>query len=371
MLSRPKAIALLLAAGELAPGDAGFAPALPGHVWSFPRDHFSHPGYRNEWWYFTGTAEAEGEPGRRFGYQVTFFRVGLSAGRPAAGSAWAARDVLMGHAAVTDLATGAHRFSEVLYRAAPILAGFGEPPDPRLAWSLGPPGTGGTWEARVDGDGFHVSAEDRAKGLAIDLALAPERPPVLEGPGGLSRKSDRDGFASLYYSVTRLASRGTLRLDGRTWRVRGESWMDREFGSSQLAPDEVGWDWFAIRLRDGRDLMLYLLRGADGRPRFRSGTVVGRDGRPAWLGPGDFRVAVVKRWRSPGGAEYPVAWDVEVGSAALSLYVEAAAEDQENRGGRGPVYWEGAVDVFGPAGEPAGEGYAELTGYGNGTRPPI
>jgi len=362
----------LLGAGDGGPAVPAWTPAAPGHAWSFPRDHFAHPGYRNEWWYFTGTVEAEGEPGRRFGYQVTFFRVGLAPGRPPGDSAWAARDALMGHAAVTDLSAGGHRFSEVLYRAAPLLAGFGEPPDARLAWSLGPPGTGVPWEARIDGSRFRVTAEDRSRGFALDLELAPARAPVLQGPGGLSRKSDREGYASLYYSLTRLSTRGTLVLDGRAFPVRGESWMDREFGSSQLAPDQAGWDWFALRLRDGRDLMLYLLRGADGRPRFRSGTLVGRDGSPTWLREGEFRVQVLRRWRSPAtGAEYPARWAIEVPAAGLSLRVDSAAADQENRGGRGPDYWEGAVDVLGPGGEPAGEGYVELTGYGTGNRPPI
>jgi len=361
-----------IAAASPAPSAPAWRAAAPGHAWAFPRDHSSHPGYRNEWWYFTGTLRAQDVPGQRFGYQVTFFRVGLSPSRPAEGSAWGATDVLMGHAAVTDLATGKHVFSEVLYRAIPLLGGFGEPPDPLLAWSRGPPGTGTSWELWRDGEGFALAVADAAQGMSLHLSLEPSRPPVLQGPGGLSRKAERDGFASLYYSLTRLSTGGVVTVDGRTWPVRGESWMDKEFGSSQLAPDQAGWDWFALRLADGRDLMLYVLRGKAGAADFGHGTLVEPDGRPRWLDAGDFRIRATRRWRSPAtGADYPAGWDVEVPAAELSLRIEPEVADQENRGGSAPFYWEGAVRVIGVGGSPAGEGYVELTGYGEGNRPPI
>jgi len=362
-------LALLLAA------DPAWMAAAPGHAWAFPRDHSSHPGYRNEWWYFTGILSAPGAsvaPPRRFGYQVTVFRIGLSPSRPDGGSAWSAADVLMGHAAVTDLASGERVFSEVLYRAIPLLAGFGEPKDPVLAWSRGPPGTERRWELRLDGDGFEVDVSDRAKGLALRLRLRPERGPVLHGPGGVSRKSSREGFASLYYSLTRLATEGDLEMGGSIASVRGESWMDKEFGSSQLAPDQAGWDWFALRLADGRGLMLYLLRGKGGGSDFASGTLVDRDGRARWLSAEEFRIRATGRWRSPAtGADYPSGWAVEVPSAGLALRVEPEVADQENRGGSAPFYWEGAVRVTGAGGAPAGEGFVELTGYGEGNRPPL
>jgi predicted secreted hydrolase len=362
-------LALLLAA------DPGWKAAAPGHAWSFPADHRSHPGYRNEWWYFTGILASPGSggaPPRRLGYQVTFFRVGITPERREGASAWRASDVLMGHAALVDLATGERVFSEVLYRAVPMLAAFGSAPDPVLATSLGPPGTARRWELRLDGDGFDLDVSDRARGLAIRLALRPERPPVLQGPGGLSRKSSAEGYASLYYSLTRLATEGEVELGGVHLPVRGESWMDKEFGSSHLAPDQAGWDWLALRLADGRDLMLYLLRGRDGATSFASGTVVGAGGRPRYLSAADFRVEVTGRWRSPAtGARYPAGWTVEVPSERLALRVEPEVPDQENRGGSAPYYWEGAVRVTAADGSPAGEGFVELTGYGEGNRPPL
>ncbi len=313
MRSSALAVALgLAAAAGPAPAPVGgpWKAAGPGYDWSFPRDHRSHPGYRNEWWYVTGIVESAEPPARRFAYQLTFFRVGLAAERSAeasaGGSAWAANDVVMGHVAITDLASGEHRFSEVLYRAVPLLGGFGEDPDPVLAWSRGPPGTEARWELAMRGGEFRVSMDDDDRRMALRLVLSPERPPVLEGPGGLSRKSSVEGVASLYYSVTRLGTSGTLSVDGTTWRVRGESWMDREFGSSQLASDQEGWDWFALRLADGRDLMLYLLRGRAGAPGFASGTLVDARGAPTYLSGADFRIRVAGRWRSPvSGADYP------------------------------------------------------------------
>lgn len=359
-------LALLLSA------DPAWKGAAPGHPWSFPADHWSHPGHRNEWWYFTGLLSAEGTPARRYGYQVTFFRIGLTPSRRDVGSAWSATDVLMGHVAVVDLSTGERVFSEVVYRAVPLLAGFGSPPDPVLAWSRGPPGTERRWELRLAGDGFALDVGDRARGLGLRLRLRPVRAPVLQGPDGVSRKSSHGEYASLYYSLTRLATEGELELGGRTASVRGESWMDKEFGSSQLAPDQSGWDWFALRLADGRDLMLYLLRDRAGGVAFGSGTLVDRDGKPRWLAAADFRIQATGRWRSPAtGADYPSGWTVEVPSAGLSLRIEPELADQENRGGSAPFYWEGAVRVIGSGGAAAGEGFVELTGYGEGNRPPL
>jgi predicted secreted hydrolase len=369
MLSSAALIALLMAA------DPAWIAAVPGYAWAFPADHWSHPGYRSEWWYFTGIVRGPvgGEvAARRFGYQVTFFRIGLSPLQRDGTSAWSASDVLMGHAAVTDLASGERVFSEVLYRAVPLLAGFGVPPNPVLAWSRGPPGTERGWELRRVGDGFEIDVSDRAKKLSLRLRLRPDRGPVLQGPGGVSRKSPREGFASLYYSLTRLATEGELEMGGKVVPVRGESWMDKEFGSSQLSPDQAGWDWFALRLADGRDLMLYLLRGKDGAADFASGTLVDRDGRARWLSAGDFRIRATGRWRSPAtGADYPSGWGVEVPSAGLSLRIDPEVADQENRGGSSPFYWEGAVRVLDAGGTPVGEGFVELTGYGEGNRPPL
>jgi predicted secreted hydrolase len=364
--------ALLLVASASRADD--WKTARADYPWSFPRDHWARRGYRTEWWYFTGNLAAEGEPARRFGYQFTFFRIGLLPGRPGFDSAWAARDLIMGHAAVGDPASGRHVFSELLYREAPFLAGFGEFPDSPIAWSLGPPGTDGRWTLRWNGTAFDLEMRDDARGTAFRLSARPLKPLVFQGPGGCSRKGAGPAAASQYYSFTRLETEGELRLDGKSLRVRGESWMDREFGSNMLSPGQVGWDWFSLRLDDGREIMLYLLRDAGGRVDFASGTLVDGEGRAKYLKPDDWVLRVTGRWKSPRtGAEYPARWTLDLPGERIRAEIRPEMADQENRGrlAGGLFYWEGAVSILGPGGDRVGSGYVELTGYGTGNRPGI
>ena len=367
-------LAVAAGAGPSSPAPAGFRAAPADHRWSFPAVWRVHPGFRNEWWYFTGTLEDAVAPGRRLGYQLTFFRVGLVPESPQLDSAWAATDAVMVHAAVTDVATGAHVFSESLWRAVPLLGGFPAAPDPVLAWAQAAPGTDGRWEVRLEGDGFRVRMRDETRGVALDLALAPEKPPALQGPNGLSRKSAEEGYASLYVSLTRLATSGVVELGGRRREVRGESWMDREIGSSQLAPDQAGWDWWSLRLADGRDLMLYVLRRRDGSASWRSATLVDRAGRVRLLQADDWSARATGTWHSDASdATYPSGWEIEVPGEGLRLVVTPEVKSAENRSALVPglFYWEGPVTVTDGRGAPAGRGYVELTGYGERARPPI
>jgi len=366
-------------AGEVAPGavgrvdTTGWIGAAPGHAWSFPEDHWSHPGYRSEWWYLTGHLESAS--GRRFGYQFTFFRVGLACVAPTIDSHWAASDLIMGHAALTDVDRRQHRFSEVLYRAVPMLGGFGVFPDSLIAWSLAPPGTDARWELRWNGAAFDVSMADAARDDAFTLATRPVKPFVFQGPGGVSRKAATEDAASLYYSNTRLATSGTLTIDGERLAVTGTSWMDKEFGSNQLASTQVGWDWLSLQLDDGRELMLYLLRDAEGRVDYASGTLVDADGAASYLQRGDFAVTATGSWRSPAsGINYPLGWRVDVPAAALDLRVVPEIEAQENcsRQVDGLCYWEGAVRISGGDDDARiGRGFVELTGYGDARRPAL
>jgi len=362
-------LTVLLATG--ASGGGSWEPARPGYEWSFPRDHWTHPGYRNEWWYFVGHLESD--DGRRFGYQLTFFRVGLSPDPPAGESQWAASDLVMGHAALTDPSAGEHRFGEVLQRAVPLLGGFNRFPTPVLAWIRAPAGTDGTWTVRrVDGR-FELAMVDDGAGFALALQAEDGGPPVLQGPGGYSRKSS-DGAASLYYSLPRMPTTGTLTLDGRTLAVRGTSWMDREFGSGQLGADQAGWDWFGLGLDDGRALMLYRMRRSDGDPDLVHATLVGADGRVRFLEPGEWSLEVTGTWESPAsGTRYPAGWRARVPGEGLDLSILPDVADQENRARRagGIDYWEGSVRLRDPVGAAVGRGYVELTGYGDGNRPAV
>jgi predicted secreted hydrolase len=384
-------------AGETAP--VGWLPARADFAWSFPTDHWAHPGYRSEWWYITGHLETDEPSPRRFAYQFTVFRVGVLPKRPRLGSDWAASDLVMGHAAISDLDRGRHVFSELLYRAAPLLGGF--PPAPttkgtqtdhdggsgpligtegpasgRLAWSRAPAGTETLWALDWDGAGFAFRAGDDALGFAFDLEARPQRPVVLQGPHGYSRKGADEGAASLYYSFTRLATAGTLTIDGRRVPVHGRSWMDREFGSGVLAADQSGWDWFSLQLDDGRDLMLYLLRDRSGGIDFGRGTLVESDGSARYLAASEFSVQSGRSWKSPAtGAVYPSRWTVHVDGARPALVLDLVPElaDQENRGklAGGLSYWEGAVEVRGADGKRIGQGFVELTGYGTSNRPAL
>ncbi len=370
---RALGLALVLsAAGAAASG--GFRIAVPDYPWSFPRDHWAHDGYRTEWWYFTGHLASEGPEVRRFGYQFTLFRIGLLDARPPFRSDWAVSGVAMGHAAISDLDRREHRFSEMVHRDAPLFASFGSHPDPEIARVHGPPGTDGAWTLRWNGEGFDLEARDDAGRFRLKLSTRAERPVVLQGPNGLSRKGEAPGAASQYYSLTRLATRGTVVLDGREVSVSGESWMDKEFGSSQLSEEQVGWDWFALRLDDGRDLMLYALRERDGSAGVRNGTRVAPDGGLRLLGAEDWSVRSLGAWTSDAtGATYPARWRIEVPSEGIALEVVPDFPDQENvpRTPRAPFYWEGSVSVRDGSGRPVGRGYVELTGYGEGNRPPV
>ncbi len=363
----------------------GWKLARPDYVWSFPEDHRAHHGYRTEWWYFTGQLATP--EGRRFGYQFTFFRVGLVPRQDrdttaARGSDWSSDELIMGHASIGDLEGDEHRFSEVLYRVTPFLGGFPVAPDPRLAWSLAPAGTDARWSVRWNGNGFDLSMRDDAKRMAFDLTTDAARPLVFQGPNGYSRKSSDPlaDAASQYYSFTRLDTRGSLELDGRKLAVTGLSWMDKEFGSSHLDSGQVGWDWFSLQLDDGRDVMLYLLRRADDTTDGARGTLIQTDPTAAvrYLTDGDWSLRSTRRWKSPRTeADYPARWEITVRNQdpkeELRLIVEPEMADQENVGrlAGGLFYWEGAVRVLDLQGRNVGHGYVELVGYGRGNRPPI
>jgi predicted secreted hydrolase len=353
---------------------AGWTLAGRDHVWSFPRDHWAHREYKTEWWYFTGHLQSTGEPSRRFGYQFTLFRVGILSEKPALQSAWATRDLVLGHAAIGDLGASRHRFSEVLYREMPLLGGFGAFPQPRIAWSRAPAGTDGGWNLRWNGAGFDLAMRDDAQGLAFGLTTTPIKPLALQGPNGYSRKSATGAAASLYYSFTRLRTAGWIRSGGRRLEVAGTSWMDHEFGSSQLGARQVGWDWFSLQLDDGRDLMLYTLRRSDGSTDFARGTLITADGRTRYFGAEAWRLRADDHWFSPQSAiRYPARWRLELPADRLSCVIVPELAEQENRGrlAGGITYWEGAVRVEDGGGSPIGRGYVELTGYGAGNRPPI
>ena len=346
--------------------------AEPDFDWSFPRDHWAHSGYRTEWWYFTGQLASREDPGRRFGYQFTLFRIGLQPEPSRLDSQWAAHSLIMGHAAISDLGGQRHLFSEVLYREVPLLGGFGAPGDRLIAWSLPPAGGEERWELLWNGEAFDFHMSDPVRGMALDLSTRPVKPLVFQGPSGYSRKGEPSNAASQYYSFTRLQTDGTLTVDGTRFQVEGRSWMDKEFGSNQLAENQVGWDWFSLQLDEGQEIMLYHLRNRSGASDFARGTWISRTGEARYLEAGEWSVEVTAHWTSPAtGAVYPARWKVSLEEVEYEIVPLLAEQENRSRLVLDLNYWEGAVSVLNSEGEEIGQGYVELTGYGTNNRPPV
>lgn len=341
--------------------------AVPNYAWSFPQDHWARSEYKTEWWYFTGHLKSES--GRAFGYQFTFFRVGLLPDKPALDSDWAANNLIMGHATLSDLGTGQHYFSEVLYRAMPLLGGFGTYPDSLLAWSRGPVGTQDKWTLSWNGQAFDFGAVDDEQKVRFQLRTQPKKALIFQGPNGYSKKGVGDSAASQYYSFTRLATEGSVTVDGETFEVTGESWMDKEFGSNQLDENQVGWDWFSLQLDDGREVMLYVLRDKTGAVDYARGTVVSVAGEVRYLTRDGFGIDVTDHWTSSQTqARYPAGWVVDVGGELLTVQPEMNKQENVGKLVGNLFYWEGAVKVL-RDGKRIGQGYVELTGYGMGSVP--
>ena len=365
MIATLAAFVLLIAAAPVsAPGiptdDEGFRLAVPPYTFTFPIDHAAHPNYRIEWWYYTGHLRA-GE--RRFGYELTFFRLGVPAGAKS-GSAWRANHLLFRHLALTDEQGKKFYSDEKAERQALDLAGADS--TRYLVW-IGDDYVG------LEADRRTHRLVARADAFALDLRAEPEKPPVIHGERGVSQKSEGVGNASHYYSLTRLATRGRLVLGKDTLAVEGRSWMDHEFSSDKLRDTHVGWDWFSIQLSDGRDLMLYRLRLKNGglEPN-SSGTLVEADGRTRRILYADFDTGPTGEWVSPQTTgRYPSGWIVRVPREGIELRLEPTILDQELlvQSMGGIAYWEGSVRVTGTSAGKAvtGQGYVELTGYAGRT----
>ena len=330
--------------------------ALPGRKLSFPADHYSHPNFKTEWWYYTGHLETEA--GKRYGYQATFFRFGVRDRQTDMKEAPLFTDLYMAHFALSDIAAKKFSYRERINRGYGDRAGAAT--DRYLVWNE-------DWKVEGDAKNHRMLVGDRE--TTLKLSLKSLKPPVLHGNDGHSQKGEGEGRASYYYSLTRLATEGELTIGGKTEKVRGLSWMDHEFGSNQLRDDQVGWDWFSIQLDNRTELMLYLMRRKDGTvDPYSSGTLVSAGGATEHLALADFRIEVLDRWKSPqSGATYPMRWKVSIPGEEIDLEIVPAFPDQElitNRSTR-VTYWEGAVGITGTfRGAPVkGNGYVEMTGY--------
>jgi len=344
-----------------------FQPALPGYEFAFPRDHGSHDNYKTEWWYYTGHLTTD--EGKRYGFELTFFRVGVdrsplapSASLRAGVGRWELRNLSLAHFAITDVAAKDFRYYEKLNRSSPFTASAAA--DKLDVFNEG-------WRATTLADGSWrlVAASGRD---SIDLVLTSRKPPAINGENGVSVKAQGAGYASHYYSMTRLEARGAI--NGR--RCRGLAWMDHEFGSAALRENQQWWDWFSIQLDNDTELMLYQIRRTDGTPDVTSsGSLITSDGDVIHLRRDDVRITPTGKWQSPHTrATYPMGWRVAVPKFGIALVLQPLLRDQElvTKGSTRVTYWEGAVDVTGSAGNVAarGSGYVEMTGYDRAFRAP-
>ena len=353
------------AASSIGGSSAQFATAAKPYAFVWPRDHAAHPEYRTEWWYYTGHVTTQS--GRRFGYELTFFRLGMRPGDPqprANQSRWRGHELFPAHFALTDERGRTFFHSETFTREA---LGGGSASAATLDvrsgnWTLRGAATRNPSIERMTLSASAATPEGRN---AIDFVQMPEKVPAIHGRDGVSRKAACASCASHYYSYTRLQTTGTLQFHGERFAITGLSWMDHEFGSGELESDQAGWDWFSIQLNDRRELMLYVLRQKDGRitPQ-SSGSLIERDGTVHTLPLDAFTIAATGSWRSPHtGGNYPSGWRVRVARAGIDVTLAPTLSDQELASATGVSYWEGAVDVRDPSGRATGVGYVELTGY--------
>jgi predicted secreted hydrolase len=368
--------------------DAPYRLAVPGYRYEFPRDNFSHPDFQTEWWYYTGNLK--GKDGRRFGFELTFFREGLLPSRRSAsfvptshsgrfehlsdpserpaepgkrevtsGFEWPLQEVYFAHLALSDLDGRHYIHTERFNRSGPGLAGA-EQRQSRI-WN-------GNWEVQWRGEVQRLQAITEQ--FALHLSLESLKPPVIHGRNGVSQKANGAGKASYYISLTRLAASGTLTLNEKSCDVTGLAWMDHEFFTNQLDRSQAGWDWMGLQLEDGSELMLYRLRHRDGSTDTNSaGTYVDPQGRSRHLTSADFILQPgAVTWTSRNsGAGYPVRWRIQVVSPDINLDLDTPFPQQEFTSGSrfAPSYWEGAVEAKGTksSAPSRGVGYLEMTGY--------
>lgn len=346
-----------------------FKMALPGYSFQFPADHASHPNYKTEWWYYTGHLKTDS--GKTYGYELTFFRSGAGLKHPPTTSAWRLQDIYATHFAISDEDHQKFYMAEKLNRNH-VGAAHAET-DFYKIWNE-------NWSAKLSTNPaqpntHQLSASTNQFKIALDLT--PEKPVVIHGKNGVSQKADCTGCASHYYSLTRLATTGTLWINGKPERVRGLSWMDHEFGSNQLTATQTGWDWFSIQLDNQTELMLYVLRNEkkdkSGKPLQyldpnSSGTLVYANGTTEHLSLGDFKIKALKRWVSPNTkAVYPMGWNIQIPKKNIHLTITPTFKNQElvTQQSTQVAYWEGSSQVKGTVNNKpvVGLAYVEMTGY--------
>lgn len=323
----------------------GFAAVVPGRSLEFPRDHGPHPDYRIEWWYLT--ANLKDASGAQWGAQWTLFRQAMAPGAQRDG--WANQQIWMGHAAITSATM--HRYAERFARGG--VGQAGAEATPFRAWI-------DSWEMRGL-DGFNaqnvapLAVSASGSDFSYALNLSADRPLVLQGDGGYSRKSER-GQASYYFSQPYFAAAGTIVLGDKQVAVTGRAWMDREWSSQPLASDQTGWDWFSLHLDSGEKVMLFRLRQKDGRNYF-AGNWIDGGGHSVPLASTAITMTPTSS-TDIDGRKLPTTWSVAIPERGLKI--DSVPLNAKSWMGTRFAYWEGPISF---KGSHTGIGYLEMTGY--------
>jgi len=339
------------------PFAAQYRPAIPGYRFEFPRDYFDHPDFQTEWWYYTGNLKSAN--GQHYGFELTFFRQGVSRDQTTQPATWDMRDLYIAHLALSDLDGQKFYHYERINRAGPGIAGVSQ--STARIWN-------GNWQIQWGNSDQKLQAIEKL--FQLRLNLHPEKPSVIHGENGVSQKSEGVGHASYYISLTRLAATGQLDVNGKHFEVSGLAWMDHEFFTHQLEADQVGWDWLSLQLNDSTELMLFHIRRKDGSvDSFSSATYVDAQGKSTHLRNTDFSLEpLAEKWTSPvTRGTYPIAWKIAVPKLEIELDAHTPLPAQELTGKTSlvPSYWEGAITLEGRRGSKplSGVGYLEMTGY--------
>ncbi|MDR7267777.1 putative secreted hydrolase [Pelomonas saccharophila] len=323
----------------------------------FPADFGAHPAQGIEWWYLTGLLGDGDNAPPRFGYQLTFFRLPgpAPADHP---SGLAAKQLLLGHVALSDLGARKQRHAQRLLRALPgTVQTLTGDCDVKLR----------DWTLKRSGDGYRAAFN--GPGFALELNLSTAEAPLLQGEAGLSRKGANPEQFSHYYTRPQLTTQATLTLDGQRSRLAGRSWLDHEW-SDQYLGDTAGWDWLGINLHDGRALTLFQLRRKDGSRDWAGGSLRTPGQADRSFAPEEVEMTPTRHWTSPAtGARYPVEWRLKSPAGEMLLATYFDVQEIDARHSSGLVYWEGASQLFDLQKRPLGAGYLELTGYAG--RPPL
>ncbi len=336
--------------------DTVFRKALDKRIFQFPDDFKPKTDFRNEWWYFTGNLETK--DGRQFGYQFTIFRNSLSM-KKTYQNIWESNEIYMSHFAISDIEKNKFYSFEKISRALYPLAGFDS-----LDQKINVENSYFTFNYNPQTNLTNFEINAIADDIELALSLESQKPIVLQGDEGLSRKSGTIGNASYYFSITKLKTTGKIKINDQEFFITGSSWFDREWSTSSLDSNQNGWDWFSLQLDNNYEIMFYALRRNDGSfDEFSSGTIIDPEGKKQRITIDQIQLLVTDYWKSPDGRKYPSGWIMKIPEQNLNLEITPTIKNQEHR--LSFRYWEGAVKIKGKlkGKDLNGIGYVELTGY--------